>query len=62
MVQPALGCGIAGVDLEEGAYYIFEEILDYEPGALTDARVIGYRDESFQAMQRIANEVRGSRG
>lgn len=62
MALPALGCGIAGVDIEEGAYYIFEEILDYEPGTLTDVRVIGYRDESFQAMRRIANEVRESRG
>jgi len=61
MVLPALGCGIAGVDLDEGAYYIFEEILDFESDTLTDVRVIGYRDEAFQTMQRIANEVRKSR-
>ena len=58
IVLPALGCGIAGVDLDEGAYYIFEEIRDFEPATLTDVRVIGYRDESFQTMQRIAEEVR----
>jgi O-acetyl-ADP-ribose deacetylase (regulator of RNase III) len=62
MVLPALGCGIAGVDLDEGAYCIFEEILDFESETLTDVRVIGYCDESFQAMQQIANEVRESRG
>lgn len=62
VVLPALGCGIAGVDLDEGAYYIFEKILDFEPETLTDVRVIGYRDESFQTMHRIANEVRESRG
>jgi O-acetyl-ADP-ribose deacetylase (regulator of RNase III) len=62
MVLPALGCGIAGVGLDEGAYYIFEEILDFDPETLSDVRVIGYRDESFQTMRRIADEVRGSRG
>lgn len=60
MVLPALGCGIAGVDLDEGAYYIFEEILDFDAETLSDIRVIGYRDESFQTMQRIAEEVRES--
>ena len=60
MILPALGCGIAGVALDEGAYYIFEEILDFEPESLTDVLVIGYRDESFQTMQRIADEVRAS--
>lgn len=57
VVLPALGCGIAGVDLDEGAYYIFEEILNFESGTLTDVRVIGYRDDSYQTMQRIADEV-----
>lgn len=62
IVLPALGCGIAGVDLDDGADYIFEEILDFEPGMLTDVQVIGYRDESFQTMQRIGDEVREQRG
>jgi len=58
IVLPALGCGIAGVDLEEGGYYIFEEILAYDPVTLTDVRVIGYRDESYRTLRRIAEEVR----
>lgn len=58
MVLPALGCGIAGVDLDDGAYYIFEEIADFDSETLTDIRVIGYRDESFQTMKRIADEMR----
>ena len=29
VVFPALACGIAGVDLETGAPYIFEEILSF---------------------------------
>lgn len=59
IVLPALGCGIAGIGLDEGAYYIFEEIRDFESETLTDVRVIGYRDGSFRTMQRIAEEVRG---
>ncbi len=58
LVMPALGCGIAGVPLEQGASYIFEEILDFDPATLIDARIIGYDDESFETMQRIADEVR----
>lgn len=60
VVMPALGCGIAGVDLEEGAYYIFEEILDYDPVSLEEVYVIGY-DDSYRTMSRIADEVRASR-
>lgn len=61
MVLPALGCGIAGIDLEDGTYYIFEAILDYEPTILTDVQVIGYGDDSYRTMQRIADEFRDSR-
>ncbi|GAA1320079.1 hypothetical protein GCM10009647_052250 [Streptomyces sanglieri] len=58
IVLPALGCGIAGVDLEEGAYYIFEEVLDAEPETLEDVQIIGYRDKSYDTMQRIADNAR----
>ena len=62
LVTPALGCGIAGVDLDEGAHYIFEEIRDFEPASLTDVRVIGYDDDSFETMRGIAAEVLGDAG
>jgi O-acetyl-ADP-ribose deacetylase (regulator of RNase III) len=58
IVLPALGCGIAGVALEDGAYYIFQEIQDFEPMSLTDVQIIGYGDESYQTLRRIADEVR----
>lgn len=58
IVLPALGCGVAGIDLDEGAYYIFEEILDFGSKSITDIRVIGYRDESFHTLQKIADRVR----
>jgi O-acetyl-ADP-ribose deacetylase (regulator of RNase III) len=54
-VLPALGCGVAGVDIENGAYYIFEEILEYEPTNLTDVRVIGYSDDEYETLRRVAN-------
>jgi O-acetyl-ADP-ribose deacetylase (regulator of RNase III) len=58
VVLPALGCGIAGFDLETGSRYIFEEILDYDPEHLTDVRVVGYDGDSYHTMQRAADEVR----
>lgn len=58
VVLPALGCGIAGVDLETGAPYIFEEILDFEPQSLTTVQVIGYDRDSFETMLRLAEDVR----
>ena len=58
VVLSALGCGIAGVDLETGAPYIFEEILAFDPQGLEDVRVIGYQQASFETMQRLAGELR----
>src|SRR5699024_11936320 len=36
LVLPALGWGIAGFDLQEGARTICEELADYEPEPLAD--------------------------
>jgi len=62
VVLPALGCGIAGVELDEGSCYIFEEIRDFEPTNLTDVRVIGHGESSVQTMQRSAEKVCETRG
>jgi O-acetyl-ADP-ribose deacetylase (regulator of RNase III) len=62
IVLPALGCGIAGIDLDDGAHYIFEEILDYEPTTLTEVEVIGYGEDSYETMARIAQETRAKDG
>ena len=51
LVLPALGCGVAGFDLEEGAELIAEEIRDYEPDALEDVRFIAYSDEEYDTIR-----------
>ncbi len=58
LVLPALGCGIAGFDFEEGIRIICAVIDEYEPESLTDVRLIAYSDDDFEGMQRIAADVR----
>jgi O-acetyl-ADP-ribose deacetylase (regulator of RNase III) len=58
LVMPALGCGVAGFDLEEGARIIAEVIDAYEPDHLRDVRFVAYSDEEFEALRRVAEEVR----
>ncbi|WP_126663546.1 macro domain-containing protein [Haloterrigena salifodinae] len=55
-VLPALGCGVAGFDLAEGAALIAEEIRDYEPETLEEVRFIAYADEEYDAI-RAATET-----
>jgi O-acetyl-ADP-ribose deacetylase (regulator of RNase III) len=59
LVVPALGCGVAGFDLAEGAQIICEVIDEYEPTALSDVRVIAYSDEEYETIRDAAREVRG---
>lgn len=58
LVIPALGCGVAGFDLREGARIIAERIHTYEPEALGDVRFIAYSDEEFETVQEVAESVR----
>jgi O-acetyl-ADP-ribose deacetylase (regulator of RNase III) len=58
LVMPALGCGVAGFDLEEGARIIVEVIDGYEPEHLRDVRFIAYSDEEFETVRRVAESVR----
>ncbi|QLK25198.1 macro domain-containing protein [Natrinema zhouii] len=51
LVIPALGCGVAGFDLMEGAEIIGEEIENYEPETLEDVRFIAYSDEEYDAIR-----------
>ncbi|WP_247000357.1 macro domain-containing protein [Halosolutus gelatinilyticus] len=62
IVLPALGCGVAGFDLEDGARIICETIREYEPTSLADVRFIAYSDEEYGTLLEIADEVRGSTG
>jgi len=60
LVVPALGCGVAGFDLREGARIICEVIDDYEPDSLRDVRVIGYTDEEYETIREAAESVRSA--
>ncbi|GAB3663821.1 macro domain-containing protein [Halopiger thermotolerans] len=51
VVLPALGCGVAGFDLADGAAIIGEVIRDYEPEVLENVRVIAYGDEEYDTIR-----------
>ncbi|MDS0477584.1 macro domain-containing protein [Natrinema sp. 1APR25-10V2] len=51
LVVPALGCGVAGFDLMDGAEIIGEEVRNYEPATLADVRLIAYSDAEYEAMR-----------
>jgi O-acetyl-ADP-ribose deacetylase (regulator of RNase III) len=59
LVIPALGCGVAGFDLAEGARIICEVIDDYEPDSLEEVRFIGYSDGEVATIREVAAEMRG---
>jgi O-acetyl-ADP-ribose deacetylase (regulator of RNase III) len=61
LVIPALGCGVAGFDLADGARIIAETIAGYRPDTLEDVRLIGYSDEEFETIQQAADSVSDDR-
>lgn len=58
LVIPALGCGVAGFDLTEGARIICEVIDAYEPSSLSDVRFIAYSDDEYETIDEVARAVR----
>ena len=56
IVLPAIGCGVAGFDFEEGVHIICETIQEYDPYYLEDVTLIAYSDDEFDEMERIAEE------
>jgi len=58
LVIPALGCGVAGFPLEEGARIICEVIHEYVPDTLEDVRFVGYSDDEVATIRRVADAVR----
>ena len=58
LVIPALGCGVAGFDLREGASIICETIAEYEPESLSDVRFVAYSDEEYATVRDVAADVR----
>lgn len=59
LVIPALGCGVAGFSLEEGTRIIAEIIHNYDPDSLEDVRFIGYSEDEYGTIKRVAKSVRG---
>ncbi|WP_226040752.1 macro domain-containing protein [Natrinema sp. DC36] len=57
LVIPALGCGVAGFDLADGAAIIGGEIAAYEPDSLEDVRFIAYSDEEFETVREATGET-----
>ncbi len=57
LVMPALGCGIAGFDFEEGVRIICEEITAFEPESLSEVHLIAYDDDEFVRLRQVAEEV-----
>jgi O-acetyl-ADP-ribose deacetylase (regulator of RNase III) len=59
LVIPALGCGVAGFDLREGAEIIAEEIAAFEPETLSDVRFVSYSDDEVATIRAAAADVQG---
>jgi O-acetyl-ADP-ribose deacetylase (regulator of RNase III) len=57
LVIPALGTGVAGFDLEEGARIICEVIDAYDPTTLSDVRFIAYSDDAFETVRDVATAI-----
>jgi len=57
LVLPALGCGVAGFDLETGARIIAETVADSDPSSLEDVRFIAYSDEEYETVREAAESV-----
>lgn len=62
LVIPALGCGVAGFDLERGARLICETIDSFDPESLSDVRFIAYSDEEVSVVRDVADAVRSGKG
>ncbi len=56
LVIPAIGCGVAGFSLTEGASIICETIAAHEPNTLNDVRLIAYSDDEYQTIRSVAKE------
>jgi O-acetyl-ADP-ribose deacetylase (regulator of RNase III) len=58
LVIPALGCGVAGFDLSEGAQIIAETIDSYDPDSLEDVRFVAYSDAEYETVRNAVAAVR----
>ena len=60
LVIPALGCGVAGFDLMDGAEIIGAEIEGYDPTQLETVRLIAYSDAEYDAMRTATDSAHRS--
>jgi len=56
LIMPALGCGIAGFNLDDGGRIIAEEIRGFEPESLTDVALIAYSDEDYESLSGLIED------
>lgn len=56
LVIPALGCGVAGFPLEEGARLICGELDAFDTTSLEDVRFIAYDDDEYATIRGVASE------
>ncbi len=61
LVLPALGCGVAGFPLADGARLIGEEIEAYEPRNLDTVRFIAYSEDEYDTIQQVAADFGADR-
>jgi len=61
LVLPALGCGVAGFDLADGAGIIAEVVDDWRPTTRADVRFIAYSDDEYETIRSVAAEYEGFR-
>lgn len=56
LVIPALGCGVAGFPLRDGARLICETISAHDANCISDVRVIGYSQTEYETIREVALE------
>jgi O-acetyl-ADP-ribose deacetylase (regulator of RNase III) len=54
---PAIGCGIAGFPLEQGAAVILREIHRFRPARLRECMVVLFSDAEYRAFERAARRI-----
>lgn len=56
LVTPAIGCGIAGFDIQSGVRILAAEIEDFEPASLEDVSLIAYTSHEYDRMQTVLQD------
>jgi O-acetyl-ADP-ribose deacetylase (regulator of RNase III) len=62
VVLPAIGCGVAGFPLRDGARIICEAVAGHEADSFSDVRLIAYSESEFETIREVAAAFEGFRG